>query len=89
MATVTLSSSLRRFCDHAAKLNGTGRTVLEVILDSTRDYPKLRKKVLKSDAEIHSQIMIYINESILTKPRENIIVDTDTELNLLLIVGGG
>jgi hypothetical protein len=89
MATVTLSSALKRFCGSVGTLTGTGRTVLEVILDSTRNYPELRRKLLKSDNEIHSQILVYLNSCILAKPREQALVDADAELNLLLIVGGG
>jgi hypothetical protein len=89
MARVTISSPLRRFCDNKDSLDGNGITVLEVILKATQNYPELKKKVLKSDTEIHSQVMVYINGTILQSPREDVSVDAETEINLLLIVGGG
>ena len=89
MARVTISSPLRRFCDQKDTLDGNGITVLEVILKATLNYPEVKQKVLKSDSEIHSQVMVYINGSILQSPREDVSVDAETEINLLLIVGGG
>ena len=89
MVRITVSSPLRRFCNQEDVLDGCGETVIQVILDATRKYPELRRKVLKSKTEIHSQILVYRNGNMIPRPRETVTIGADTELNLLLIVGGG
>jgi len=90
MARVEIGPPLRELCDGRKELTGTGKTVLDLLLDVSRGYPALRSRILRNETEISSRVFVHRGDgAVIARERETAPVDDDALLRLYLFVAGG
>jgi len=73
-----------------SEIQGDGTTVLEVLSDAVDAYPELKRRVLKNDSRISTQIFVYRDDkTVITGDREHVSVAGMDSLKVFLLVGGG
>ena len=89
MPRITVSTPLLRLCDHRTELVGNGTTLGQIVVSAVRDHPNLHQKVVAEDGSIRSQVLVYVDGRILHSARKETPIRPDSEIRLVLIVGGG
>lgn len=84
--TVEIYATLRNFVEHRHAVEGTGRTVGEVLSSLTAQYPELKNALYTEDGAVRKFFQTYVNE----EPAELSAAVTEQDRILLLpSIGGG
>jgi molybdopterin synthase sulfur carrier subunit len=88
--TVKLPTILRKFADGEAKVDATGSTLRDVLVDLESSHPGITKNVLTEDGGLHRFINVYVNDEDVRYlgSLETEVSDGDT-VSILPAVAGG
>jgi adenylyltransferase/sulfurtransferase len=87
--TVTIPTALRRFADNQASVEVTGKNIVEVLDNLTRQHTQLRQHLYDGNGKLRNFVRVYVNdEDIRSKGDEATLNDGD-EISIVPSIAGG
>ena len=88
---VQVPQILRKHTGGAKTLQGSGRTIRELLEDLDRQHPGLRERLLEDGGRLHRFVNIYVNDEDVRfiQALDTPLKDGDVVAILLAVAGGG
>lgn len=90
MATVFIPTPLRKFTNHASKIEVSGTTVMEILHSLTSTYPPLQRHLINADGKVPNFINIFVDDDdIRNLQQEGTAVTANAVVSIVPAIAGG